>query len=219
MLDWLGCEQLHANAKPPVMPMRSGFLCARAPASPPRGSILFQPRLVHHQARAVLVAEHALLQEAVQAAGVEPDQALVFVAKHVGLFVHAGGGKAVQFHFFEELLQVLAACKQIMVQAADAALEGAVQHFHEGVAARVMANDHEVGGKQGLALVVLHVAMLRACAEGVQGGQPGVVVAGLDRKSTRLNSSHTVISYAVFCLKKKKKKILLLITHHTYHNN
>src|SRR5438034_5666455 len=30
--------------------------------------------------------------------------------------------------------------------------------------------------------------------------------ADLDRKSTRLNSSHTVISYAVFCLKKKKKK-------------
>src|SRR5438132_8100039 len=28
-----------------------------------------------------------------------------------------------------------------------------------------------------------------------------------DRKSTRLNSSHTVISYAVFCLKKKKKKL------------
>src|SRR5947207_12728162 len=27
---------------------------------------------------------------------------------------------------------------------------------------------------------------------------------GVDRKSTRLNSSHTVISYAVFCLKKKK---------------
>src|SRR5205807_9281745 len=29
--------------------------------------------------------------------------------------------------------------------------------------------------------------------------------AGPDRKSTRLNSSHLVISYAVFCLKKKKK--------------
>src|SRR5438034_7760878 len=28
--------------------------------------------------------------------------------------------------------------------------------------------------------------------------------SGRDRKSTRLNSSHTVISYAVFCLKKKK---------------
>src|SRR5438045_7991225 len=30
--------------------------------------------------------------------------------------------------------------------------------------------------------------------------------SGLDRKSTRLNSSHLGISYAVFCLKKKKKK-------------
>src|SRR5439155_22132576 len=30
-------------------------------------------------------------------------------------------------------------------------------------------------------------------------------VEGVDRKSTRLNSSHVAISYAVFCLKKKKK--------------
>src|SRR5689334_24028333 len=29
-----------------------------------------------------------------------------------------------------------------------------------------------------------------------------------DRKSTRLNSSHSSISYAVFCLKKKKKKLI-----------
>src|SRR5438552_19145019 len=33
--------------------------------------------------------------------------------------------------------------------------------------------------------------------------RPGELV---DRKSTRLNSSHQIISYAVFCLKKKKKK-------------
>src|SRR6266550_5854088 len=32
-----------------------------------------------------------------------------------------------------------------------------------------------------------------------------------DRKSTRLNSSHGYISYAVFCLKKKKKKIKILL--------
>src|SRR5690625_6113877 len=31
-------------------------------------------------------------------------------------------------------------------------------------------------------------------------------VGGVDRKSTRLNSSHVAISYAVFCLKKKKAK-------------
>src|SRR5437588_690264 len=35
---------------------------------------------------------------------------------------------------------------------------------------------------------------------------PGALHRVQDRKSTRLNSSHTVISYAVFCLKKKKKR-------------
>src|SRR5262245_63958873 len=34
-----------------------------------------------------------------------------------------------------------------------------------------------------------------------------------DRKSTRLNSSHLGISYAVFCLKKKKKKIITKTQH------
>src|SRR2546421_7879830 len=40
---------------------------------------------------------------------------------------------------------------------------------------------------------------LRFRAHAQRGGEP-------DRKSTRLNSSHDQISYAVFCLKKKKKK-------------
>src|SRR5438034_4052185 len=35
------------------------------------------------------------------------------------------------------------------------------------------------------------------------GEEPRLYRRGRDRKSTRLNSSHTVISYAVFCLKKK----------------
>src|SRR5436305_6673882 len=37
-------------------------------------------------------------------------------------------------------------------------------------------------------------------------GPPGGVAVLRDRKSTRLNSSHVRISYAVFCLKKKKKQ-------------
>src|SRR5205807_8861496 len=44
---------------------------------------------------------------------------------------------------------------------------------------------------------------------GAAAGLPRASARGknrLDRKSTRLNSSHLVISYAVFCLKKKKKK-------------
>src|SRR5256885_7918532 len=38
-------------------------------------------------------------------------------------------------------------------------------------------------------------------------GAEGVDRSRRDRKSTRLNSSHLVISYAVFCLKKKKKQM------------
>src|SRR3989454_4377808 len=37
-------------------------------------------------------------------------------------------------------------------------------------------------------------------------GESAAAVHEADRKSTRLNSSHLVISYAVFCLKKKKKR-------------
>src|SRR2546430_11199383 len=37
------------------------------------------------------------------------------------------------------------------------------------------------------------------------GGDKPLIGGSIDRKSTRLNSSHSQISYAVFCLKKKKK--------------
>src|SRR2546430_12250286 len=42
---------------------------------------------------------------------------------------------------------------------------------------------------------------------GRNGRQLLQLINELDRKSTRLNSSHSQISYAVFCLKKKKNKI------------
>src|SRR5437588_1034033 len=44
----------------------------------------------------------------------------------------------------------------------------------------------------------------RACA---LPGDPSIAGPLADRKSTRLNSSHTVISYAVFCLKKNKMRL------------
>src|SRR5256885_2459506 len=51
-------------------------------------------------------------------------------------------------------------------------------------------------------------ARRRACAQrsapGRDARSAGRRLHGTDRKSTRLNSSHLVISYAVFCLKKKK---------------
>src|SRR3712207_7596055 len=52
-------------------------------------------------------------------------------------------------------------------------------------------------------------AVSRRCAFVQFEGRVIVALLGLlDRKSTRLNSSHANISYAVFCLKKKKKKII-----------
>src|SRR2546430_7907826 len=52
----------------------------------------------------------------------------------------------------------------------------------------------------------------RGIGEPVQKGQGAElfsVGAGQDRKSTRLNSSHSQISYAVFCLKKKKNNTVI----------
>src|SRR3712207_7993422 len=60
-----------------------------------------------------------------------------------------------------------------------------------------------VGHRLGQAAVGL---VGRACARAVRGLPD---VGRRDRKSTRLNSSHANISYAVFCLKKKKNKYIL----------
>src|SRR5438034_6200462 len=62
---------------------------------------------------------------------------------------------------------------------------------------------HHVGAESE---VGVHVGLLVVgCREEAEAHPEGEEQAQ-DRKSTRLNSSHTVISYAVFCLKKKKKK-------------
>src|SRR2546422_4837829 len=47
------------------------------------------------------------------------------------------------------------------------------------------------------------------CARKPSAREHSTCLEQLDRKSTRLNSSHGYISYAVFCLKKKKKQILM----------
>src|SRR2546428_2464915 len=55
-----------------------------------------------------------------------------------------------------------------------------------------------------IALVVQCIRHLRHCCW--RGRQAGLSLSRTDRKSTRLNSSHDQISYAVFCLKKKNHK-------------
>src|SRR2546426_1268689 len=68
-------------------------------------------------------------------------------------------------------------------------------------------------GWQALHAINPRLVMARITAFGQTGPLnqgPGYAAIGSafggDRKSTRLNSSHLVISYAVFCLKKKKKQ-------------
>src|SRR2546429_9576476 len=54
--------------------------------------------------------------------------------------------------------------------------------------------------------VVADFGIARAITQAGGGGLTETGIPVGDRKSTRLNSSHGYISYAVFCLKKKKKK-------------
>src|SRR2546429_1263929 len=63
------------------------------------------------------------------------------------------------------------------------------------------------GGVQPLAYGLLWQVHRRLGAHNM--GSPR---ESIDRKSTRLNSSHGYISYAVFCLKKKKKKYVAIVT-------
>src|SRR2546426_7524725 len=62
---------------------------------------------------------------------------------------------------------------------------------------------------QAQSALLLGAALLAACSDRntptARLAGPLAATATLDRKSTRLNSSHLVISYAVFCLKKKKQ--------------
>src|SRR2546422_3010836 len=51
----------------------------------------------------------------------------------------------------------------------------------------------------------------RSAARICLGGAVAIFLPDLDRKSTRLNSSHGYISYAVFCFKKKKKPGVVFI--------
>src|SRR2546430_3288498 len=61
-----------------------------------------------------------------------------------------------------------------------------------------------VFARDRLAPVRSSASIALACKNPVLRPDVGTTFSPLDRKSTRLNSSHSQISYAVFCLKKKK---------------
>src|SRR2546426_767132 len=64
---------------------------------------------------------------------------------------------------------------------------------------------------------VVYLRSIRYCAAAAKSSKTFCFFVSIDRKSTRLNSSHLVISYAVFCLKKKKKRFFSrLVEAHLY---
>src|SRR2546422_7265871 len=83
--------------------------------------------------------------------------------------------------------------------------------FRSGVtgASYALALDSYISGPIGITIIA-----------SPKSKESGSFKAAADRKSTRLNSSHGYISYAVFCLKKKKKQKKLpprQLTHHQVH--
>src|SRR5438034_2557981 len=75
--------------------------------------------------------------------------------------------------------------------------------FRSGYAAGLYAGSQTISASMGLATDAINrLGLPPEQAKGLLDAIP-VAYAVRDRKSTRLNSSHTVSSYAVFCLKKK----------------
>src|SRR6266702_5790476 len=100
--------------------------------------------------------------------------------------------------------EILAACRD----AKTVTLKAGETLFREGYDAQAM---YVV--KQGTLRIVSGSTILETVREGGIVGEMAIIEAHMprrDRKSTRLNSSHVALSYAVFCLKKKKKSLAVL---------
>src|SRR5438034_2864055 len=117
------------------------------------------------------------------------DQALALAERSVSLHEEHGSEHG--------LAVALATLGQICVRLGD--LHRAEEALHRALEVRSPIQFHETTGAVFDTLAQIHLIRGRYDAAADFLGR-----AGEDRKSTRLNSSHTVISYAVFCLKKKK---------------
>src|SRR5688500_16789465 len=123
----------------------------------------------------------------------------LFAANHVELFT---AGKAALSSGKAEK------AAELFEQAIKLQPKNAEYHYYLGGAYGEMAMAASLFGKASLAKKA-KVALDKAVELDPNAIEPRFA---LDRKSTRLNSSHLVISYAVFCLKKKKPKHGFCIT-------
>src|SRR2546430_6170096 len=90
--------------------------------------------------------------------------------------------------------------------------------FRSPIALATDGDGHTIGlelDQQRNPITVAASAVQHHLYGGIEGGINFDGMSGLDRKSTRLNSSHSQISYAVFCLKKKNQTACTPCTTHT----
>src|SRR5690606_40171988 len=106
---------------------------------------------------------------------------------------------------------LLSACALLFVFHATATTEIYTLSLHDALPIfeellQVLLCTPGFGEDDGLARGTDRGHLLEPCFQRLEQRAALGVDADADRKSTRLNSSHVKISYAVFCLKKKKKK-------------
>src|SRR5438034_2583741 len=130
-------------------------------------------------------------------------------------FLHVGGARTAIFN----LLHARRHGGTMLLRIEDTDVERSRQHHAEQIVSSlqwlgvewdegpVYQSDRLARYRERAAELVAHGKAYRCyCTVEELEEERAAAERGGDRKSTRLNSSHTVISYAVFCLKKKKKK-------------
>src|SRR5207244_7138863 len=100
-----------------------------------------------------------------------------------------------------QLLVVFAVCAGLIGIAAVFGYAGMTRQ--DATAKQLTVQDYLLQHEAGLMQVEFDVAQAAVNGYALSGRKSGLLPLRGDRKSTRLNSSHQIISYAVFCLKKK----------------
>src|SRR5437868_7848741 len=126
------------------------------------------------------------------------------------VLINVGNDFAALFRRVAELHQCL---RHSVVDNLDEPAANELLVFHQcevRLDARGVAIHHEADGARGSEHGYLRILETEFFTV-MQRGVPGFLGRQEDRKSTRLNSSHVSISYAVFCLKKKKIKLKYIL--------